>query len=152
MRSLLLLSVALLCGGCLFLPLHRTLTDAPPFNALVSRTLVTVRAGYIHTRGINPPLGDRPNQTYCYSLEPVVSHGVEYKSFYGPHYLLPAGTKLRITKVLYQFYGPLPTPENDPPYNEVRATIISGPYAGTKIQALWGNAPQQPGEMFAFDR
>ena len=146
-----MLSVILLCGGCFF-PLHRTLTDSPPFNALVSRTLVTVKAGYIHTRGTNPPLGHRPNQTYCYSLDPAMSHGVDHAGLYGPHYRLSAGTKLRITRVLYRFYGPLPTPQNDPPYNEVRATIISGPYTGTKIQAIWGETPRQSGEMFAFDR
>jgi len=125
-RCLALLSAALFCGGCA-LPIHYSVADKPPFNAVIGKIVTTTQITYLNRLEIfHPPKEARPNLQYRYYLGDM--------TWREPSFTLSPHTKLRVTGARRMTALPgIPMTMNIGASNQLSATIASGPFAGVKV-------------------
>ena len=125
-RYVALLCAALVCDGCA-LPIHYSVADKPPFNAVVGKVVTTTQVTYLNRLEIfHPPTEALPNLQYRYYLGDT--------TWREPSFTLSPYTKLRVTGARRMTALPgIPMTMNIGASNQLSATIASGPFAGVKV-------------------
>jgi hypothetical protein len=125
-RYVALLCTALLWDGCA-LPIHYSVADKAPFDAVVGKVVITTQITYLNRLEIfHPPKEARPNLQYRYYLGDM--------TWREPSFTLPPHTKLRVTGARRMTALPgIPMTMNIGASNQLSATIGSGPFVGVKV-------------------
>ena len=142
MTRFLALLLACVCSGCA-VPLATPIGDHPPFDVLRAKTLTTSKVAWV-LKNTKDKDGQPDLVLWHLITAPDISSATSSYTSSTVLFSLPAGTRLRLTSVQHIHYPPhLFAYAEVRPYNAFEATILSGPHAGVKVWAPWGETPAE---------